>query len=175
VLYDNEDAIAAKANELDDNIFYEVWGQMLVDVESSSLRDDRRIEIHRRITLDIIAVPEQSWCDPASRLFHLRRLREQVDVIGTGRVVDINSLRLDRMKTRVQAAMAGAFEGIGEPAVAQRAVVRFLEDLSNGDSLDDWGYAAQAIVNVGKALAEARNSGVDLDTCVEKSRDLIGC
>ena len=175
VLYDHEDEIAALCERVDDSVAFEVWGQMLVDAKSASLRDDRRREILCRINIDIEGTPDQGWSDPENRLFHLRQLYAQVEFIGTGKVVDIQSLVLKRMTDRVTAAMQGAFDGIEDPSVAQRAVVRFLEDLDNGDSLDDWGYAAQAIVNVGKALAEARNAGVSIDTCVEKSRNLIGC
>jgi hypothetical protein len=175
VLYEHEDALASYCEVTGDDTAYQVWGWLLVyEAESASLRDDHKALILAAIDRSIAAVAQEGWMCPADRRFHLRELRDKVEAIGSGRVVSIQTLLKQRLEEEVYEAMQAAMSGITDPSVAQRAVARFLQDLDNGDALDDWAYAAQAVINVAKALVKARGAGLKLDDAVDLARPLIG-
>lgn len=177
VLYDHEDEIALRAETIADPIFYQVWGWLLVEAQSKSLRDDRREAILRAIDTGIDRTEDRfGWVEPHERRFHLRLLRERVRAMGMSNVVRIDRIIKQRLHDEVSEAMQVAFENadLTDPSVVQRAVARFLDDLTDGVDFNDWGVAAQAIVNVGQAMAKGIHSGVTTEQAVAIARPLTG-
>lgn len=148
---------------------------LLTECGSQTLREDRKTVMLAFIDGDIAVVGNQGWEDPAERRFHLRVLRDKVEAIGTSKVVSltghIETRLVEDVRTAMQAAMSGE---VTDPSVVQRVVAYFISDLSDGASLDDWGYAAQAVVNVGKAVVAAKRAGLPLERAVEVARPPIG-
>lgn len=176
ILYDHEDEIAAKAAELHDVIFYEVWGYLLTEeAKSQSIREDRRKAILAAIDKDILDVSSK-WLNPEGRLYHLRVLREAVANIGTGRVVSLQGHLRQRLQDEAQGAVQKAYDHrhLSDPSVVQRALVLFIDNLTETSELDDWRVAAQTIENIGRMMANACKGGLPLEDAVEVVRPLTG-
>jgi|APSaa5957512622_1039677.scaffolds.fasta_scaffold01315_9 hypothetical protein len=179
MLFDNTDeivALCAKRQSGHYDYAYQAWGWMLLEAKATALSGEHRALILNDIDTDLNDLPEQGWQDPGGRLHCLQKFRARMEVIGTGKVVDMHALHLTRAENRVQKAMQDAFgaSNLSDPSIVQKAVASLLEALREGESLVDWGVAVQATVNVGKAVAEATAAGVPLDRVLVAVRPHVG-